>query len=150
MSQIRSFLIDSLAYVLANRKLGHRITHLSDEMVRLRDTEFSISTMVLPGPWDENGPMRGGRNIELARKALKKSKDPRYISNPLYSPMKHERPNGHYLFDELRKSEPEQSGWRFLNTKTIVSVDGQEFELLESVQAMPNTVAKVKEGSSVG
>lgn len=125
MSQIRSFLRDSLAYILANRKIGYSITYLSDE----------------------NAPMRGGRNIELARKVLKKSKDPRYIANPFYNLMKHNRANGHYLFDEIKKSEPEQSGWRFLRERTIVSIDGQEFELLESVQAMPQSVAKIKEGT---
>lgn len=31
MSQIRSFLRDSLAYILANRKIGYSITYLSDE-----------------------------------------------------------------------------------------------------------------------
>lgn len=145
MSQIGAFLIDTIAYCLAEKSIGYRITQISNEMVRLRDTERSIKSIVQSAPWDENAPMRFGRNIELARKTLKKSKDPRYIRNPLYNPMKHERPNGHYLFDELRKSEPEQSGWRFLRAKTIVSLDGQEFELLESVQAIPNTLAKAKE-----
>ena len=102
MSQIRSFLRDSLAYILANRKIGYSITYLSDE----------------------NAPMRGGRTIELARKVLKKSKDPRYIANPFYNLMKHNRANGHYLFDEIKKSEPEQSGWRLIRERTIVSIDG--------------------------
>lgn len=150
MSQIRSFLRDSLAYILANRKIGYSITYLSDEMKHLRDTEFSVKSITQPAPWDENAPMRGGRNIELARKVLKKSKDPRYIANPFYNLMKHNRANGHYLFDEIKKSEPEQSGWRFLRERTIVSIDGQEFELLESVQAMPQSVAKIKEGDSAG
>ena len=136
MSQIRSFLRDSLAYVLANRKLGYSITYLSDEMTRLRDTEFSISSIVLPGPWDENGPMRGGRNTELAREVLEKSKDPRYVRNPFYNPAKHDGANGHYLFDNIKKPDfvGEYCDSVPLRKGTIITASGIEFELYKNAR----------------
>lgn len=148
MSQIRAFLIDTIAYCLAEKSIGYRITQISNEMVRLRDTEFSVKSITQPAPWDENAPMRFGRDLELARKFLKTSKDPRYVRNPFYNLMKHTRANGHYLFDEIRKSEPEQS--KYLREGTVVSIDGQGFEILGCVQAIPQSVAKTKEEDSAG
>lgn len=136
MSQIRSFLIDSLAYVLANRKLGHRITQLSDEMVRLRDTEFSVEIITLPAPCGKNAPMRGGYDVELAREALEKAKDPRYVKNPFYNPAKHDRANGHYLFDRIKNPEVvgEYCDSVPLRKGTVITASGIEFELYKNAR----------------
>lgn len=103
MSQMKSFLRDSIAYILANRKLGYSLTCLSDEMVRLRKTDLAIKSITRTAPYGEKAPMYGGCSIDLARRALGDSKDPRYVRNPFYNPMKHNRANGHYLFDEIKQ-----------------------------------------------
>lgn len=137
MSQIRSFLMDSLAYVLANRKLGHRITDLSKEMVRLRDTELSMSSIII-SPDDSIGKMRGGHNMPIAREILKESKDPRYIKNPLYSPNNHRKANGHHLFDEIKKPDAvtEQPKSALLRKGTMITASGIEFELKENTKVL--------------
>ena len=138
------FLRDIIAYHLAQKSIGHRITKFSDEMKRLREAD-SMMGSIIADPSDPLGKMRGGHNMPVARELLKESKDPRYIKNPLYNPKKHRKANGHYLFDDIKKPEPKQSGWVFLDAKTLVSIDGKEFELLEPVKAMPSPVAKEKE-----
>ena len=107
MSQVRSFLRDSLSYILAKTKLGYSITYLSDEMVRLRKTDLAIKSITRTAPYGEKAPMYGGCSIELARQALADSKDPRYVKNPFYRPKKHNQANGYYLFDEIKNpNEP--------------------------------------------
>lgn len=138
MSQIKAFLIDTIAYCLAEKSVGYRITQISNEMAHLRDTESSVKMITQPAPWDENAPMRGGRNIELARKVLKKSKDPRYIANPFYNLMKHNRANGHYLFDEIKKPDEITSNpdWTYLRKGTVITASGIEFELKENIKVI--------------
>lgn len=137
MSQIRSFLRDSLAYVLVNRKLGYSITYLSDEMTRLRDTEFSMGSIII-SPDDSIGKMRGGHNMPIAREILKDSKDPRYIKNPLYNPDNHRKANGHHLFDEIKKPDAvtEQPKSALLRKGTVIVASGIEFELKENTKVL--------------
>ena len=100
---MKGFLRDSLAYILANRKLGYSLTCLSNEMVRLRKTDLAIKSITRTAPYGEKAPMYGGCSIDLARQALDDSKDPRYVKNPFYRPKKHHQANGYYLFDEIKK-----------------------------------------------
>lgn len=103
MSQIREFLIDTIAYCLAEKSIGYRITQISNEMVRLRKTDLAIKSITRTAPYGEKAPMYGGCSIDLARRALGDSKDPRYVRNPFYRPKKHHQANGYYLFDEIKK-----------------------------------------------
>lgn len=103
MSQVRGFIKESLAYMLAKTKLGYRITYLSEEMERLRETDLAIKSITRTAPYGEKAPLYGGCSIDLARKALGDSKDPRYVKNPFYHPKKHNQANAHYLFDEIKQ-----------------------------------------------
>lgn len=135
MSQIKAFIRDVIAYRLAQKSIGYKITLLSDEMKRLRDTELSMSSIII-NPDDPVGKMRGGHDMPIAREALKKSKDPRYIKNPLYSPRNHRKANGHHLFDEIKKPDEisMSPNWTYLRKGTIITASGIEFEIKENIK----------------
>ena len=151
MSQIRAFLIDTIAYHLARKSIGHKITRFSDEMERLRDTELSMSSIIISAE-DSIGKMRGGHNMPVAREILKRSKDPRYIKNPLYNPNNHRKANGHHLFDEIGKPDAvlSSSNWEYLRKGTIIKASGIEFELKENTKVIgsKNDVDKVMAAQS--
>lgn len=137
MSQIKAFIRDAIAYHLARKSIGHKITRLSDEMERLRDTELSMSSIIISVD-DSIGKMRGGHNMPIAREILKESKDPRYIKNPLYNPNNHRKANGHHLFDEIKKPDEIANNpkWAYLRKGTIITASSIEFELKENIKVM--------------
>ena len=137
MSQVRSFLRDVIAYHLARKSIGRKITRLSDEMERLRGTELSMSSIII-SPDGSIGKMRGGHNMPIAREILKDSKDPRYIKNPLYNPNNHRKANGHHLFDEIKNPDEISNNpkWAYLRKGTIITASSIEFELKENIKVM--------------
>lgn len=151
MSQIKAFIRDAIAYHLARKSIGYKITRLSDEMERLRDTELSMSSIIISAEGSV-GKMRGGHDMPIAREILKGSKDPRYIKNPLYNPNNHRKANGHHLFDEIRKPDAvlSSSNWEYLRKGTIIKASGIEFELKENTKVIgsKNDVDKVMAAQS--
>lgn len=138
MSQIRGFIRDGLAYMLASTKLGQNITGLSEEMERLRKTELAIRSVTKSPSCCGKATLFESCTTDILRQALDGLNDPRYIKNPFYNPKKYNRSNGHYLFDQIKKPDEisNNPNWAYLRKGTVITASGIDFELKENTKVI--------------